>query len=208
MIDPTEEASHPRPASAKPPPSGLRLDVARFEAEVMEHAARLLATLRRILGSQDEAQDCFQDAMLAAWRARAGFAGGSSVFTWLYRICVNAALKRLKRRATREELDVEATLPVFHARGWFLEPVAPWEEQALSRLEREETRAQVRTCIERLPVDYRAALLLKDLEERSCAEVAELLGISVPNAKIRIHRARQALRALLDLELRRAAPAP
>jgi RNA polymerase sigma-70 factor (ECF subfamily) len=184
----------------------MRLDAARFEAEVTQHASRLLATLRRLLGANDDAQDCFQDAMLSAWRARESFAGDASVYTWLYRICVNAAFKCLKRRSTRDEIDVEAALPVFHEQGWFLEPVAPWEEQAEARLEREESCAQVRACIERLPVDYRAALLLKDIEERSCAEVAELLGISVPNAKIRIHRARQALRALLDLELRRAAP--
>jgi RNA polymerase sigma-70 factor (ECF subfamily) len=206
MIDPNEEASPPRAASAEPAPAEPRLDAARFEAEITAHAVRLLATLRRLLGTRDEAQDCFQDAMLSAWRARETFAAEASVYTWLYRICVNAAFKRLKRRSARDEVEVEATLPVFHERGWFQEPVVPWEEQAHARLEREETCAQVRACIERLPVDYRAALLLKDLEERSCAEVAELLGISVPNAKIRIHRARQALRALLDLELRRAAP--
>ncbi|MBK9385478.1 MAG: sigma-70 family RNA polymerase sigma factor [Planctomycetes bacterium] len=206
MTDPSAEAVPPRGARSEPMPALPRLEATRFEVEVTEHAARLLATLRRLLGAHDEAQDCFQDAMLSAWRAREGFAGEASVYTWLYRICVNAAFKRLKRRATRDEVDIDATMPVFHEKGWFLEPVAPWEEQAVSRLERDETCARVRACIERLPVDYRAALLLKDIEERSCAEVAELLGISVSNAKIRIHRARQALRALLELELRRAAP--
>jgi RNA polymerase sigma-70 factor (ECF subfamily) len=206
MAVPPAGSAHASDDASPRPSAEPVLDRASFEVAVTEHAARLLSTLRRLLRTEEEALDCFQDALLSAWRARAGFAGEASVYTWLYRICVNAAFKRLKRRGTRDEIDLQATLPVFHEKGWFQEPVAPWEDQAEAQLERQETRALVRGLIDRLPVDYRAALLLKDIEERSCAEVAELLGTSLANAKIRIHRARQALRALLDQELRRAAP--
>jgi len=89
-------------------------------------------------------------------------------------------------------------IPTFDATGHHTRPVRPWEEQALSRLTREETRAQVRACIDRLPEPYRAVLLLRDIEELDTEQTAVHLGINPGAVKTRLHRARQALRTLLE----------
>ena len=80
------------------------------------------------------------------------------------------------------------------------EPAAPWKQGALDALERRELQGRVRGAIEELPDSYRVVLLLRDVEELDTQETAEALGITPANVKVRLHRARQALRTLLDRE--------
>jgi RNA polymerase sigma-70 factor (ECF subfamily) len=83
-------------------------------------------------------------------------------------------------------------------------PNPPWEGSAEELLARSETREIVRRCIDKLPETYRSILLLRDIEELTTEEVARLLGVTENAVKIRLHRARQALRTLLDPTFRRA----
>jgi RNA polymerase sigma-70 factor (ECF subfamily) len=169
-----------------------------FSDLVRGNAARLLAVARRILRHEQEAQDAVQEAFLCAFRALASFEGTCLLSTWLHRIAVNACLMRLRRRARKPEEPIDSLLPACRPDGRPVEAFARWEGSAVSDLERKETRALVRSCIDRLPATYRTALLLRDIEEMESGEAATLLGIT-PNAlKIRVHRARQALRTLLD----------
>lgn len=175
-----------------------------FEALVREHAPRLLATARRILRSEDDARDALQDAFLQAFRGLPDFRGGSRISTWLHRIVVNACLMRLRSRKRRPEEPIEGLLPEFLEDGHHARHPHPWTE-AEALVESRECRDLVRACLDRLPSDYRTVIVLRDVEELSTEEAARALGISEGACKVRLHRARQALRCLLapHLEKRR-----
>lgn len=172
-----------------------------YEQLVNGHGGRMLAVARRLLRNEEEARDAVQDAFLLAFRGLPRFAGQSRLGTWLHRIVVNAALMKLRRRRARPEESIEPLLPTFLADGHATRSYSDWPESAEELLERAEVRNLVRTAIDRLPPTYRTVLLLRDIEELETAEVASLLGISANAVKIRLHRARQALRELLDAHL-------
>jgi RNA polymerase sigma-70 factor (ECF subfamily) len=169
-----------------------------FTDLVRANTGRLLAVARRMLRQDQEAQDAVQEAFVCAFKALSSFEGQCRLSTWLHRITVNACLMRLRRKERKPEESIDGLLPGYQADGHTVEQFRPWDESPLARLERDETRALVRSCIDRLPETYRTALLLRDIEEMDADEAATLLGVT-PNAlKIRVHRARQALRTLLD----------
>jgi len=171
--------------------------------EVMVHAfgGRLLAVARRFVRDEADAQDVLQSAYLSAFRALAQFEGSSQLSTWLHRIVVNAGLMRLRSRRRRREEPIDGLLPRFDEEGRWAEPVSRWDVSSDALFEREETRAIVRQAIERLPLSYRSVLLLRDIEELDTDEAASLLGVTPNAVKTRLHRARQALRTLLQREL-------
>ena len=159
---------------------------------------------RRILGTEEDARDALQEAFISAFKALPRFAGQARLSTWLHRIVVNTALMKLRRRKRRPEEPIDALLPGYKDDGHqTVEPVE-WGDGADVLLERAETRAFVRAQIDNLPDNYRTVLLLRDIEEMSTPEAADALGITENAVKIRLHRARQALRALIDQRLRPA----
>lgn len=179
-----------------------RGDEAAFADLVRGHGGRMLAVARRLLRDEEEARDAVQEAFVAAFRGLARFEGHALLGTWLHRIVVNAALMRLRRRKARPEEPIEPLLPAFLEDGHAAEPAAPWAERADELLARREVRHLVRQAIDRLPETYRTVLMLRDIEELDTAEAALLLGVTANAVKIRLHRARQALRAQLDAHLR------
>jgi RNA polymerase sigma-70 factor (ECF subfamily) len=168
-----------------------------YEELVRAYGGRLLGVARRILHREEDARDAVQDAFVSAFRAVGSFDGGSRLVTWLHRITVNASLMKLRRARRRPEVALEELLPVFDADGGHALPVQDWEHGERAVL-RGETRSQVRACIERLPIGYRSVLVLRDVEELSTEETARALGLAEGAVKTRLHRARQALRALLQ----------
>jgi RNA polymerase sigma-70 factor (ECF subfamily) len=179
-------------------------DPQAFEQLVREHTGRLLAVARRLLRNDDDAREAVQEAFLSAFRALDRFEGASRLATWLHRIVVNACLMRLRSRRGAAEESLDDLLPSFAANGHHAAAITDWSQDAHAALEREETRARVRHAIDALPETYRTALVLRDIEELDTADVANLLGITPNAAKVRVHRARQALRTLLDREFRGA----
>lgn len=180
-------------------------DERAFRELVGREAPRLLAVARRLLRSEEDARDALQEGLVQAYRALPQFAGQSRLGTWMHRIVVNAALMRMRRQRSRPEEPLEELLPTFREDGHQVRPSEPWRptaDCAHARLERRELRQLVRDAIERLPDTYRTVLLLRDIEELDTHEVATLLDITDNAVKIRLHRARQALRALLDPHLR------
>ena len=168
------------------------------EELVRRHGGRMLAVARRFLRTEDDSADAVQDAFLAAFRSLDGFEGNSALGTWLHRIVVNVCLMRLRARSRSREVRIDDLLPTFDASGHHSHPVRTWEDQGLARLSRDESRAQVRACIDRLPEPYREVLLLRDIEELDTEQTARHLGINPGAVKTRLHRARQALRTLLE----------
>jgi RNA polymerase sigma-70 factor, ECF subfamily len=180
-------------------------DPRAYEKLVCTHGGRMLAVSRRLLRCEEDARDAVQDAFLQAFRALPRFAGQSCLGTWLHRIAVNACLMRLRSRKSKPEESIETFLPTFLEDGHQTVPAVEWEP--CDRLmERQEVRQMVRDAIDRLPESYRTVLMLRDIEEMSTAEVAEALSITENAVKVRLHRARQALRELVDARMREVIP--
>lgn len=175
-----------------------RGDLGAFERVIREHGSGLLAVARRLLRDEDEAREALQDALVAAFRSRDRFEGASRVSTWLHRIVVNNCLMRLRKRGRRMEVSIDEWLPAYQADGHHQSRFVDWSNAAHTLLAQEEVRAHVRRCIDRLPEGYRTVLLMRDIEGMSAEDVAAALEISTNAVKIRLHRARQALRTLLD----------
>ena len=173
-------------------------DAAAFETLVREHGPRLLAVIRRYLPEESDAHDALQDAFLSAFKAMGTFEGGSRLSTWLHRIAVNAALMRLRTARRRPACSMEDLLPKFDETGHHQVAPATWDEPAAGGMEREETLRTVRSCIEQLPEMFREVIVMRDIEGLDTAATAEALGMTEAAVKTRLHRARQALRALLD----------
>ncbi|HXG88189.1 MAG TPA: sigma-70 family RNA polymerase sigma factor [Vicinamibacterales bacterium] len=170
---------------------------AAFEDLVRRYSPRLLAVARRIVGTEEDARDVIQDAFLSAFRNLSRFHGDAKLSTWLHRIVVNGALMKLRTRRRKPEESIEPLLPAFLSDGHYAERFSSWNERADLSLSRSETREMVRRRIDELPDSFRTVLLLRDIEGMDTEETARLLD-TTPNAvKIRLHRARQALRTLL-----------
>ena len=176
-------------------------------AELMRaYGGRLLAVARRMLRSDEDATDAVQDAFLSAFRALESFQGDARLSTWLHRIVVNACLMKLRTRRRKPEESIEDLLPGFLEDGHQANPAVPWREDADETLGRERARVLVWEAIDRLPESHRSILILRDVEELDTEETAKLLGLSTSAVKTRLHRARQALRTLLDPHFREGRP--
>jgi len=171
-----------------------------FEQLVRSTSGRLLAAARRLLRNEEDARDAVQNAFVRAFQSLSRFRQESSILTWLHRIVINEALMHLRSRAKSDQPSIDDLLPTFIADGHQTRDTVDWSETADQALERAETAELVRRKIDELPEIYRTVLLMHDIEEMSHAEIAESLGVSTNVVKVRLHRARQALRTLLERE--------
>ncbi|MCG8559209.1 MAG: sigma-70 family RNA polymerase sigma factor [Hyphomicrobiales bacterium] len=177
-------------------------DAAAHEALVRAHITYLLRVARNILRDDALAEDCVQEAFLSAFAKIDTFEGRSSIRSWLRRITMNAALMKLRSAKRRDERPIEDFLPEFDRNGCRIEP--PWTRLATPEeiAESNDRRALVKEKVAELPEAYRTVLVLRDFEELSTREVAETLGLSEAAVRVRLHRARAALKALLEPLLR------
>lgn len=158
----------------------------------------MLAVARRYLPNEDDAQDAVQEAFLSAYRALPSFQGDAQLGTWLHRITVNVCLMKLRSKRRRPETPIDEFLPAFLEDGHQARSSTDWSPAALRGIERAETRAIVRDAIQRLPEQYRTVLVLRDIDGFSTEQAGEVLEMSTDAVKTRLHRARQALRGILD----------
>jgi RNA polymerase sigma-70 factor (ECF subfamily) len=170
---------------------------------VRDNTGRLLAVARRILRNPDDANEAVQEAFMQAFRAIDRFEGEARLSTWLHRITVNACLLRLRHAKRHPETSLEDLLPRFDDTGHRVTAEDEgWSEGALEKLERHQVGKLVRDAIDRLPENFRDVVVLRDIEGLSTEETAMALGIRPEAAKMRLHRARQALRTLLEPQMR------
>jgi RNA polymerase sigma-70 factor, ECF subfamily len=152
-------------------------DLDAFRELVRKYERRVALVLYRLLDDRRDVEEATQDVFVKAWRNLRSFGGRAQLFTWLYRIAVNEALMRSRRKQHHvQELDDRLA-------------AAPDPEPGLREVLVRELAA--------LPFEQRAAVVLRDVEGLSNAEVAEALGISVAAAKSRIHRGRMQIRDAL-----------
>ena len=180
-----------------------RRDAGALEALMQRHAARVYRVAVGITRNPADAEEVVQDVFLSLFEKIGAFEERAALGTWLYRLATNSAL--LRRRGKRRELEVslEDHLPAFkedgHRAGERSFLLADWSATAEDGLLSGETHALVRRAIEVLPPHYRAVVVLRDIEELSNEETAEILNEPVSSVKSRLHRARMVLREQLTL---------
>lgn len=175
-----------------------RHDNAACEEFVRRFGGQMLAVARRFLRCEQDAADAVQEAFLSAFRSIEDFSGSSRIGTWLHRIVVNSCLMKLRSAKSRPATSIESLLPTFDETGHHARRVLAWDAPPSDRVHAAELRAMVRASIDDLPEQHRVVLLLRDIEELDTQETAERLAISPAAVKVRLHRARQALRTLLE----------
>jgi RNA polymerase sigma-70 factor, ECF subfamily len=201
-----EDAGPGDPADDRP---GVPPQAAELAAIVRANMGALRRTCRRLLQDEAEADDAVQESFLSAFAHLHTFRGQARLSTWIHRIAVNVCLMRLRQRialapalesdACDEALD--SLLPRYLADGHRADPLPAWSEGVDALAERRELCGRVRQLVQSLPEPHRTVLVLRDLEELSTEETANLLGVRVNAVKTRLHRARQALRTMLEREL-------
>lgn len=174
-------------------------DEAAYESLVRSLTPRLRAVARRITRTDADADDVVQEAFLSAFKALATFDGRSALSTWLHRIVVNAALMRARKDKVRasHESSIESLLPRFEA-GEHQHSPARWRPVTSDDAISIEERRAIYSALDRLPDEFRTVLVLKDIEGMESKAIAASLGVSDALVRQRLHRARQALLALLD----------
>jgi RNA polymerase sigma-70 factor (ECF subfamily) len=188
-----------------------RREPAAAELLVTTYSGRAYRLASGIAGNARDAEEVVQDAFWAVVRKIDTFRGESAFGSWLYRIVANAAYQKLRHRPGRRgEISLDEVLPPFHESGQHVTPIADWSPSVDDPSRQTELRMALTASIEELPPDYRAVVLLHDVEGLSNVEVAESLGITVANAKSRTHRARLFLRSRLAVYVGSAerCPAP
>jgi RNA polymerase sigma-70 factor (ECF subfamily) len=151
-----------------------------------------------ITGNQQDAEEAVQDAFLNVIKKIDTFRGNAALGSWIYRITANAAHhKRRSGARRRHEISLDEILPTFHEDGRHADPIVDWSAELDDPGVQTELRSVLSSALEELPDHYRAVIILHDVEGLSMAEVADCLGITVPAAKSRTHRARLFLRQRL-----------
>ncbi len=167
-----------------------------FAELVTLHANRVYGALRRFGLDATEADEVAQEVFLRAWRGLARFEGRAQFSTWLYRIAFNEAQRRLSRRAPpRVEADPDRDDPIAAV------PESPNLGPEAQTLDHEFEQTLER-ALEQLPIEWRAAIVLRDIEGLSTQEAAQIVGVGEAAFKSRLHRGRMQLRALLEPYLR------
>jgi RNA polymerase sigma-70 factor (ECF subfamily) len=168
------------------------------EEFVRRFGAAALATARRFLQSDPDCDDAVQESFLSAIQSIGSFKGESDLGTWLHRIVVNVCLMKLRSRSRQSKFSIEVLLPTFDVARLHGRAVPRWKPGPEERLICEESRELVRRCIDMLRDDHRTVLILRDIEEITTRETAAILCETPGAVKTRLHRARRALRTLLE----------
>ena len=189
-VDPSDEVLAARAAAGDDP---------AFEALVVRYQRRVFRLACRLTNETD-APDVVQETFMQVYRHLSTFRGSARFSTWLYRVVVNAGLMHRRARARRPAESLDEFMPRFDADGRHAQ--TPDALRITSRLDelmdRHVLAKKVRAALQRLPDLYREAFVLRDLEELSTADVAQVLGVEPATVRQRVHRARLMLRGYLS----------
>jgi RNA polymerase sigma-70 factor (ECF subfamily) len=215
-LDSREQVKSPSKLQSKPKRSGARTrrrkkqtmeerdrelvrlakkgDTGAFGQLMLEYQNKIYRLARRMTETDEDAEDVLQEAFIKAFKSLSGFKGKSKFSTWLYRITVNLALMKLRRK----KIDsISLDEPVATDEGSVQREI---EDEAMGPLEElieSESMEVLDEAINELPKNYRAVFVLRHVEGLSTEETAKIVGISVPAVKSRLHRTRLLLREKL-----------
>jgi RNA polymerase sigma-70 factor, ECF subfamily len=185
-------------------------DVAAFEELIGRHEEKVYRLAMRFTRNETDAREILQDTFLSAWRNLDGFQGKAQFASWLYRVAVNAALMLLRSQRRHPQVAVDDVAP--EALGEAAQQAGPmglgagtdWSKRPDENFQSSELRGYIQSAVDGLPETQRSVFLLRDVDGLSTEETADLLGLSVPTVKTRLHRARLALREAITRYFERA----
>ena len=164
-------------------------DKAAFEQLVIRHQDLVFSLAYKLTGNREMANDVAQEAFIRAWKAIEKFRGDSTFSTWIYRITVNTAWTLRKKAKKHNTLNIDETY----------EPIVIDEKKDPELVAINSDLSSVLiNALDKIPIEQRIIVELKNIEGRSHKEIADYLDISVTAAKVRLHRAHQKLRQILE----------
>ena len=170
-------------------------DTTAFGELVRRYEGRIFRLAQHVTQNREDAEDVLQETFMKAYEHLDQFKGDSKFYTWIVRIAVNQALMKLRRRKTDKSVSLDETIDT--GEDMVVREIAAWGEDPEQQLSREELGGILETAIQSLEPLYRSVFVLRDIEELSTVETAEMLGLSVPAVKSRLLRARLQLREKL-----------
>jgi RNA polymerase sigma-70 factor, ECF subfamily len=165
-------------------------DLSGFEELVRKYQDRIYNLCRYMVQDTHDAEDTAQDVFLKAYRSLNTFKPDAALYTWLYRIAVNTCLD-YKKKSRSEQAEDESVI----------DDLASTEPSPERLYESKEISQAIQSALRKLPKDLRAAIVLKEIEDLSYQEIAEVLHTSIGTVKSRISRAREELRRLLQKKM-------
>jgi RNA polymerase sigma-70 factor (ECF subfamily) len=177
-------------------------DQAALETVFSMYSVKLYNIALRILSDAADTEEVIQDVFWTVYRKAKSFQGNSQLSTWLYRLTVNAALGKIRRRKNNKEVDYDEYLPKFQADGHHaVRPVIDWSDNLDEQYSKHELHELLRKALDELKPLDKSTVVLSDLEGLSDKEIADTLGLSVSAVKTRLHRARLFLRGKMAVHL-------
>ncbi len=165
-----------------------------FDTLVIRHSGRIYAVAMRMMRNRTDAEDIVQETFMNAFRRLDSFREEAALTSWLHRIATNCCLMRMRSRRRRPEVPLVTTST--DGEEW-ARPIPDPSVGIDVDFENRELGQAIASAIQRLPENYRAVLLLADVELQTMKQIAEALKLTVPNVKTRLHRARLRMRASL-----------
>ncbi|HEY7584986.1 MAG TPA: sigma-70 family RNA polymerase sigma factor [Candidatus Deferrimicrobiaceae bacterium] len=163
---------------------------------------KIFSLAMSILKNESDAEEATQDVFMTVVQKAHTFKGNSALYSWIYRICVNTCLMRLRGKRRSETVSIEDFMPVFTEDGMHASLIDDWSKEVERKALDKELGQVIRRFTENLSEKYRVVFVLSDVEGLSNEETAQILGLTVPAVKSRLHRARLYLREQLTTYLR------
>ena len=176
-------------------------DLEAFSELVRRYERRVYRTARHIVQNDEDAEDVLQEAMLKAFEHLDSFQGNSKFYTWLVRIAVNESLMKLRKRKSDRTVSLDESIETDEEP--IVREIAVWEDNPEQRYSQTELREILDKAIDSLKPIFRTVFILRDVEELSTEETAEILGLSIAAVKSRLLRARLQLRERLTRTFKR-----
>lgn len=172
-------------------------DVAAFKELLLRYEGKIYNLALRIMGNKEDANDVLQETFITAFKKLSTFKGESSFYTWIYRIATNICF--MKKRGMSKKKTVSLDLPILTQHDEIKRELPDdWSKSPSATLENKELKDILSNAINELPEDYKTVLVLRDMEGLSNDDVSNIMKISIPAVKSRLHRARFFVRDALS----------
>ncbi len=168
-----------------------------FEQLANLYQKKIYALSFNLTRNTTDSQDVTQEVLLTLFRKGHTFQGKSAFSSWVYRITLNASYMRLRSRKKEPNISIDELLPSFNSSGFQQEKIQDWSENTESLLFENETRDVIQKAVDLLPEKEKVVFILRDVEGLSTEKVSNILELTIPAVKSRLHRARLFLRKKL-----------
>jgi RNA polymerase sigma-70 factor, ECF subfamily len=176
-----------------------------FDELVNRHERKIFRLTQHITGNKEDAEDALQETFLKAFSRISQFQGDSQFYTWLVRIAVNESLMKLRKRRNTPTVSLDE--PIETDDDLIPRELGTWDDNPEQKYAAQEWRDILDRAVQSLPPIFRTVFVLRDIDQLSTEETADVLQLSVPAVKSRLLRARLQLREKLSKHFRRGSPA-